>query len=319
MPVSATHAPQSETTFAAALGLSQAAATESDHGSGFPVARPGAACRQQTAIVPALAGVPETLLWTLYGRAGEARRPGGILRDPEAVRILDSIDYDFAGRFGHPEPLFALRAALIDDALRAWLLTHPDGVIVSLGEGLETQSFRVDNGRMRWISLDMPEAMRLREIFMQPGGRFTHVSASATDPEWIDLLDPAQPTMIVAQGLFMYLEASAVQGILLDISHRLPGSQLIFDTVNKQFAEATLRGHQQTDLYRLPRMNWGVDRNRLVATLRAWRVDYASLRFLPYRPLTRFPEIAESLLDRMIPARGRLNSLVQIRFRSGAL
>jgi hypothetical protein len=32
-----------------------------------------------------LEGVPETLLWTLYHRATEARRPDAVLRDPKAV------------------------------------------------------------------------------------------------------------------------------------------------------------------------------------------------------------------------------------------
>jgi O-methyltransferase involved in polyketide biosynthesis len=32
---------------------------------------------------------------------------------------------------------------------------------VSLGEGLETQGRRVDNGRLRWLSVDLPDAIRL--------------------------------------------------------------------------------------------------------------------------------------------------------------
>ncbi len=40
-------------------------------------------------IIPALGGVPETMLWTLYARASEAKREAGILRDPEAVQLLE--------------------------------------------------------------------------------------------------------------------------------------------------------------------------------------------------------------------------------------
>ena len=43
-----------------------------------------------------LAGVPETLLWTLYNRASDARRADGLLHDPLAVQIADAIDYPFA-------------------------------------------------------------------------------------------------------------------------------------------------------------------------------------------------------------------------------
>jgi len=42
-----------------------------------------------TRIDPGLKGVPETLLWTLYHRALEARRPDAVLHDPLAVALVD--------------------------------------------------------------------------------------------------------------------------------------------------------------------------------------------------------------------------------------
>jgi O-methyltransferase involved in polyketide biosynthesis len=42
-----------------------------------------------TRIDPGLEGVPETLLWTLYHRALEARRPDAVLHDPLAVALVD--------------------------------------------------------------------------------------------------------------------------------------------------------------------------------------------------------------------------------------
>jgi O-methyltransferase involved in polyketide biosynthesis len=36
-----------------------------------------------------LGGVPQTLLWTLYHRSVEARRPDAILVDPRAVALVD--------------------------------------------------------------------------------------------------------------------------------------------------------------------------------------------------------------------------------------
>ena len=59
-----------------------------------------------------LSGVPETLLWPLYGRAAEARRSDGILRDPMAIGLVDSIDYPFTERFGEPPQVLALRDVL---------------------------------------------------------------------------------------------------------------------------------------------------------------------------------------------------------------
>lgn len=47
-----------------------------------------------------LTGVSETALLTLQVRANEARRPDGLIKDPMAVQLVDSIDFDFA-KFGH--------------------------------------------------------------------------------------------------------------------------------------------------------------------------------------------------------------------------
>ena len=47
-----------------------------------------------------LEGVPETLLWTLYHRALEARRADAVLDDPKAVELVDAIDYPFEEHFG---------------------------------------------------------------------------------------------------------------------------------------------------------------------------------------------------------------------------
>ena len=75
--------------------------------------------------------VPETLLWTLWHRAVEARRTDSVLDDPLAVELVERIDFPFAERFGD-------------------------------GEGLETQLWRVDDGRVRWVSVDFPDVVELR-------------------------------------------------------------------------------------------------------------------------------------------------------------
>jgi O-methyltransferase involved in polyketide biosynthesis len=72
-----------------------------------------------------LDGVPETMLWTLYNRASEARRRDALLVNPEAVRICDAIAYDYLGKFGPPNSAHRLRARLFDNALRPWLRAHP--------------------------------------------------------------------------------------------------------------------------------------------------------------------------------------------------
>jgi O-methyltransferase involved in polyketide biosynthesis len=115
---------------------------------------------------------------------------------PPACCIYQSPDYDFDRNFGILSGLLAARGAAIDDVLRRWIARHPDGIVVSLGEGLETQRYRVDNGRVRWISVDLPGATLLRERFLAPTDRFRHVATSALDPAWMDAVDPMAAVFI---------------------------------------------------------------------------------------------------------------------------
>ena len=46
-----------------------------------------------------LTGVSETALLTLNGRAYQAGRPDAIIEDPMAIRLVDSIDFEF-DKFG---------------------------------------------------------------------------------------------------------------------------------------------------------------------------------------------------------------------------
>lgn len=234
-------------------------------------------------IAPRLAGVSETMLWSLYNRAIEATHPDSILPDPDSVRIHAAIDYDFAGHFGRPVGSLAMRAAAIDRALRAWLLRHPEGLVVSLGEGLETQSRRVDNGRMHWLSIDLAAAIQLRAQFLPESARFRHLAASALDPNWIDTVDQRRAVFIVAQGLLMYLEPAAVRDLLRGIANRFATVELVFDTVPRWFSHMTLHGLHQTPRYRLPPMPWGINRDEVAATLRDWHPSLGVTAFLDYR------------------------------------
>ena len=75
--------------------------------------------------VPNLTGVPETMLWTLYNRASEAARPDGMIDDPDALRILKALDYDFQTAFGKPDPVHAMRSLIFDEAINRFLVKHP--------------------------------------------------------------------------------------------------------------------------------------------------------------------------------------------------
>ncbi|MCX4744656.1 class I SAM-dependent methyltransferase [Kitasatospora sp. NBC_01287] len=216
-----------------------------------------------TGMLPAtLSAVPETALWTLYQRAAEARRPDALLHDPKAVELVDRIDYPFAERFGHSSlqaQLQALRVACFDREVADFLAREPRGTVVCLGEGLETQFWRVDNGRARWLSVDLPESIALREELLPPGSRQRYLAADVTEFGWAGEVDRSRAVLVTAQGLLMYLHPAKVRALIAGCAERFPGGSLVLDAVPHWFSRITLSGRMGNRDYQVPPMPWAMD------------------------------------------------------------
>jgi O-methyltransferase involved in polyketide biosynthesis len=206
-------------------------------------------------IKPDLDGVAETALWTLWFRAVEARRTDGMLSDPVAVEILEKIDFPYEGRFGRLFPsqslAMALRVLTFDGEVRRFLAEHPDGTVVALGEGLETQFWRVDNGSVRWLTVDLPESVALRRQLVPANDRMRAFAGSALDPGWTERIEP--PVLITAQGLLMYLPPADVHALIAMCARHFPGGRFVFDAIPPWLARLVGRG---TAGYRPPPVRW---------------------------------------------------------------
>jgi O-methyltransferase involved in polyketide biosynthesis len=236
----------------------------------------------------ALTGVAETLLWTLYYRAQEAARRNGVLSDPLAVELVERIDYPFAERLGHGggrAQWQGLRSRTFDERIQAFLATHPGGTVVALGEGLETQFWRVDDGRVHWIGVDVPEAGQLRRDLLPVHERRVQIDASVLDTEWLDAVDASRGVLFSAQGLLMYLERGQVHRLIDRLARRFPGGELVFDGVPRWTSAVTTRRPVSSGgSMPAPPMPWPMDGREAVA-------------------LRQLPRVAR--IDRLHPPRGR--------------
>ena len=211
-----------------------------------------------------LTGVPETALWNLYQRASAAR--AGHLDDPRAVEVLGRLDYPFE-RFDVPygglaARLHALRVRTVDAALRRVLAGAPDATVVALGEGFETQFWRVDDGRLRWLALDLPEVVAVRRVVLPDGSRNRTLAGSAADADWTAQVDRGRPVIITAQGLLPYFERDEVHRMLTAWARLLPGAWLLFDAVTAPL-QAARRRNRLPEGYRAPDWTWTVDAGEL--------------------------------------------------------
>ena len=211
-----------------------------------------------------LSGVPETALWTLYHRALAAR--AGVLHDPHADALVEQIDYPFTERFGGGELAVwqGLRVRAFDREVRRFLQANPDGTVVALGEGLETQLWRVDNGRVEWVSVELPELVALRRRLLPQHERQALLAGSALDEAWMEPIDPRRGLLITARGLLMYFHAEAVHALLATLARRFPGRALVFDVVPKWMRDQSAKPRPGRE-YQAPPWPYGVDGRELKA------------------------------------------------------
>lgn len=226
--------------------------------------------------------VPETMLWTLHNRASEAMRADGVIQDPDALRIHQGIDYDYMRSFGKPDGSHGMRSKLADDALRSFLAKHPKGTIVNLGEGLETQRYRLAPNEALWFSIDLPEAIEAREQFIKADGQHRHLAIGAMDFSWMDEIPSDEPVFITAQGLFMYFTEKDVKSLIQTMASRFPNGYLWFDFIPEWLSQKTMKGWKKTKHYTTPKMPWGVRRDRIIGLLKDWVPRLTQVRFVQF-------------------------------------
>ncbi len=215
-----------------------------------------------------LGDVPETMLATVYIRAEETARPDALLKDATAARILR----DYGPAFERVQRIYmdeedrvtiVLRNRQIDDTVRDFLSRRTRPVVVYLDCGLDARFERVDDGRVEWFDLDVPEVIELRRQLI--GGdrrRYRLLAASAFDQNWFGPVGPVEGRdfLFVAEGLFQYFHGEQVKSLVVALRECFPGSELVTDA----FSWLVVRGNNlRMWLARLgARYHWGLGDGR---------------------------------------------------------
>jgi len=207
-----------------------------------------------------LTGAPQTMLATFYAKALDARLDKPILGDRLAAQIVDRIDYDWSQTTitARTSPSVTTRSAHFDRWARQFLAVHPCAVVLHLGSGLDGRFFRIDPGPdVEWYDVDYPDVAELRRR-LYPDDEHCHVvAASVTDPAWLAAIPDDRPTLMIAEGLTMYLTESDGIALLRRIVGHAPSGELQFDAfsrlgIRSQWMNAVVRRAGAT-------LRWGID------------------------------------------------------------
>jgi methyltransferase (TIGR00027 family) len=175
---------------------------------------------------------------TLYLRACESRSPRPVLGDHAAAEAVERIDYDFKRVHRSAQPwgsqyLVALRAKKLDDWTKDNLARHPDAVVLHLGCGLDTRAFRINPPpTVHWFDLDQPGVIELRRKLYDETDAYRMIGSSVTDPGWLDQIPAGRPTVVVAEGLLMYITEREVRELFARLIDRVGHGELLFDATS---------------------------------------------------------------------------------------
>jgi O-methyltransferase involved in polyketide biosynthesis len=227
-----------------------------------------------------LGDVQRTLFFPLAARARETRKKRPLLRDPKAVEIVESVDFELAPITPGPTAfVVTLRTLIYDWWIRQFLAGHPGGTVIELGTGLNTRFERTDNGTAQWIELDLPDTIELRRRFFADTERRQMLAASLLDEDWLPVVgERPGPYFFVADGVLAYLREEDVTGMLARIAGRFPGAMIAFDTVTRMSMGQELKMAAKRNI---APWQWACDDPRSLERL--------GLRLIESVPVTRPP------------------------------
>ncbi len=205
-----------------------------------------------------IAGVPETMLQTLYARAKESRKEPHYIYDRKAIEIVEKLDYDFslADKDSMMGSGVLARTILLDKMVEEYLTGHTGAVVINIACGLDTRCYRNEGRFKRWYNLDLPETIAVRKQFLPEDGPVHQIAKSAMDDSWTEeIVQEQEPVLVIIEGLTMYLTEEDVQKIFAIIAKKFGRATVFVETMSpfvaKHVKEKSIEGSQA-------KFSWGV-------------------------------------------------------------
>ena len=202
--------------------------------------------------------VQETLVFPLYGRRIANEKHPEIFRDTRAKQIMEKMDYDFstANMGTLPAYVYGVRHEMMVAAAKQYLDTWPEAVVVDLGCGLDTSFPFIDNGRCRYVNLDLPDVIALREQLFDLGERESNLAHDALDLSWMDKIGAGEKdrVFIFSGGVLYYFQPRDVKALIDAMARRFPGGCLFYDFESEKMVAQSNRmvkksGNKGAEMY----------------------------------------------------------------------
>lgn len=256
-----------------------------------------------------LKGVPETLLIPLWARAVETKNQRPIIKDHKSVEIMGQIDYDFLKFKGAwmSQTGVAIRTEILDREVKTFINNYPDAVIINIGCGLDTRYFRIDNTRIRWYDLDLPESIQLRKNFFEETQRYRMIGKSVFDYSWTENIElKGARVLFIAEGIFMYFTEQEMIELMNKLVKLFPEAEMLFEMTPLLLVKNSKKHDAVSKM--AARFQWGIRSgkemqaiNPQIIFLEEWNYfDYHHSRWKGLRWLALIPVFKNNFNNRIV-------------------
>ena len=201
-------------------------------------------------IKPTINGSAETMLQSFYARAQYSKRKNHKFYDAKAVELVDKIDYDFsaAAKDSAMGKGVIARTIVFDELVKNYIEKNPGCTVVNIACGLDTRFYRMDNGKITWYNLDLPETIAIRNQIFEESGRVSTIGISALDSAWPKEVKVRGKMLFIIEGLSMYLTAEENGKILKVIKDNFDNAYILMECLAKTWIkkEGIEKSIQQT-------------------------------------------------------------------------
>jgi O-methyltransferase involved in polyketide biosynthesis len=120
----------------------------------------------------------------------------------------------------------------------------------------------VDNGKIRWIDLDLPDVIDLRRKYITESSRRQFISKSVFDKSWYDEIKDKDRLMFIIAGVLYYFCENEIKGLFSDFYKifKQGGVEIVFDYCsNRGLKISNKRVIEKGGFDKSAGLKWGID------------------------------------------------------------
>ena len=172
--------------------------------------------------------IQETALIPLAIKASETARPNARIKDEKAKAIIDTLGVDVSkyDPFLSHEGVVA-RTIMYREQLKELLEKYPDAVCINLGCGFDDKFSQVDNGRLQWFDVDLPDQIAVRRKVYEDRKRCVMLEGDAVRGNWTKSIPASDMYLIVMEGVLEYFSKEQVKTCLNMLCDCFPHGYLL--------------------------------------------------------------------------------------------